>query len=80
MNAATQKPATAALEHLTGPARGTATWLNGTALDISLDDDRWIRVSESEGVQPDESVIARLHGSEDSYEIQAFEAARQRDQ
>lgn len=73
MNTATQKPATAALEHLTGPARGTAAWLNGAALDISLDDDRWIRVSESEGVQPDETVVARLHGSEDTYEIQAFE-------
>jgi hypothetical protein len=26
----------AALEHLTGPSRGTVTWLSGLALDISL--------------------------------------------
>ena len=68
-----KKPATAALDHLTGPARGTTTWLGGGALDVSLTDSHRLRVAESTSVEPDASVVARLHPADESYEIQAFE-------
>ena len=71
---ATRKAITASLEHLTGPARGTATWLSGAALDVSLSDNRLVQLSESGGEQPDSDIIARLHRSEDTYEIEAVEA------
>ena len=74
MNTGTEYPVTAALEYLTGPARGTATWLSGMVLDVSLVDARRIRVAESESAQPDAGVIARLHRDDHSYEIQALEA------
>ncbi len=64
-----------AFEHLTGPSRGTATWLNSTAatLDILLSERRRLRVSEADGALSDESVVARLHRSGESYEIEALE-------
>jgi S1-C subfamily serine protease len=74
VDTATRKTVTAALEHLTGPARGTATWLSGAALDVSLSDNRLVRVTESSGEQPQGDIIARLHRSEESYEIEAPEA------
>jgi hypothetical protein len=43
----------AALEHLTGPARGTVTWLSGSALDVSLSDAGRVRVRESGGDHAD---------------------------
>jgi len=73
VNVATSNSITAALEHLTGPARGTTTWLNGTALDISLSDDRFVRITESDSAQSNGNVVARLHRSEDTYEIEALE-------
>ena len=33
-----KRDAPASLEILTGPARGTASWLNSTALDVSLNE------------------------------------------
>lgn len=72
--AAMKKPVTAAFEHLTGPARGTATWLNGAVLNVSLIDARLIQITEPDSDQPDDSIIARLHRSEESYEIEALEA------
>ena len=39
--------ATASLEILTGPARGTACWLGGTTLDVSLDPSDMIRIAEA---------------------------------
>ncbi|MCK5362294.1 MAG: hypothetical protein KAR22_04975 [Gammaproteobacteria bacterium] len=62
----------AALEHLTGPSRGTVTWLSGQALDISLSPNRFIRVSEARPGEPRDDLIARLHRAEDSYEIEAL--------
>ena len=41
--------ATVSLEILTGPARGTAYWLSGTTLDISVNESDMIRVSEADG-------------------------------
>jgi S1-C subfamily serine protease len=63
----------AALEHLTGPSRGTVTWLSGPALDISLSPNRFIRVSEPRPGEPRDGLVARLHRAEDSYEIEALE-------
>lgn len=68
-----QHTATASLEILTGPARGTASWLIATTLDVSLDESDMIRVAEA-GTEPLENgVVARLHRSGDSYEIEALD-------
>ena len=48
----TKQIVTASLEHLTGPARGTASWLSGVALDISLSDSRLIRITEPDDDLP----------------------------
>ena len=61
------------LEILTGPARGTATWLSGTTLDISLNPADMIRVAEVGSEPLENGVVARLHRSGDSYEIEALE-------
>ena len=65
----------AAFEHLTGPARGTATWMNSSAatLDVLLNDRRRVRVSPADGALPDETVVARLHRAGETYEIEALE-------
>ena len=64
----------AALEHLTGPSRGTVTWLRTSALDISLSPGRFIHVSEARPGEPRDDLVARLHRVEDTYEIAATEA------
>lgn len=61
----------ASLEHLTGPARGTASWLSGAALDVSLTDGHLIRITEAGIDSLQDEIIARLHRSGDSYEIEA---------
>ena len=65
--------APASLEILTGPARGTASWLSGTALDISLNPADMIRVAEVGSEPLENGVVARLHRSGDSYEIEALD-------
>lgn len=67
-----QRSVTAALEFLTGPARGTANWLNGTKLDVSLDSDRTVRIGEAGSDRTEDHAVARLHRSEDTYEIEAL--------
>ncbi len=64
-----------AFEHLTGPARGTATWVNSaaSALDVLLSERRRVRISEADGALADEVVVARLHRAGESYEIEAVE-------
>jgi S1-C subfamily serine protease len=69
----TSSTAPASLEILTGPARGTASWLSGTALDISLNDAEMIRVAEAGSEPLEDGVVARLHRSGDGYEIEARE-------
>jgi len=71
-NLATTQIATASLEHLTGPARGTASWLTGIAADVSLDNGHMIRIAESGSELPLGTVVARLHRSDGSYEIEAL--------
>ena len=68
---ATTQFAIASLEHLTGPARGTASWLSGIAMDISLDNRQMISIAEPSSDLPQDTTIARLHRSDDSYEIEA---------
>ncbi|HED15190.1 MAG TPA: serine protease [Gammaproteobacteria bacterium] len=63
---------TAAFEHLTGPARGTATWISGSTLDVCLQDDQRIRIVES-ATTADASVVARLHRFEQTFELEARE-------
>ncbi len=63
--------APASLEILTGPARGTASWLSGSTLDISLNEDDMIRLAEAGSEPLQEGVVARLHRCGDSYEIEA---------
>ncbi|MCH9050877.1 MAG: trypsin-like peptidase domain-containing protein [Proteobacteria bacterium] len=63
----------AALEHLTGPSRGTVTWLSGPTLDISLRANQFLRVSEARPDEPPDDLVARLHRAEDTYEIEALE-------
>ncbi len=62
-----------ALEHLTGPSRGTVTWLSGLTLDISLRTNRFLRVSESRPGEPRDDLVARLHRVQDTYEIEALQ-------
>jgi len=66
-----ERNAPASLEILTGPARGTASWLSGTALDISLNEADMIRVAEAGSEPLKDGVVARLHRSGDGYEIEA---------
>ena len=61
------------LEHLTGPSRGTVTWLRGSTLDLSLRTDLFLRVSEAHPDEPPDDLVARLHRAEDTYEIEALE-------
>lgn len=63
----------AALEHLTGPSRGTVTWLADSALDISLKANRFLTVSPARPGEKRNAMIARLHRAEDTYEIEAIE-------
>ena len=65
--------AVAALEHQTGPSRGTVTWLGASTSDITLSRERLIRVSEARPGEPRDDLVARLHRAEDTYEIEAPE-------
>jgi len=72
-SAAVTETATASLEILTGPARGTASWLTGATLEVSLNDEDMIRVAEAGSNPLENGVVARLHRSGDSYEIETLE-------
>ncbi len=63
----------ACLEHLTGPSRGSVTWLALSALDLCLMPNRFIRVAEARPGEKREGLVARLHRAGDSYEIEAVE-------
>ena len=70
-NLATVQTATASMEYLTGPARGTASWLIGIAVDVSPGKDHMICIVDPDVGLPQDKIIARLHRSNDSYEIEA---------
>ncbi len=67
-----QQHATASLEHLTGPARGTASWLSGDALDVSSSDDYVLRIAQPSD-DSSTRILARFHKSGQSYEIEPCE-------
>jgi len=74
-SASTETTAAASLEILTGPARGTASWLGGSAHDISLNDADMIRVGEAGSEPLQGGIVARLHRSGEGYEIEARQQA-----
>lgn len=61
-----------ALEHLTGPSRGTLTWLNGPELMVSLSHNRILRIAPPNDDDPSPDQIARLEHSDDSYKVTAL--------
>lgn len=61
----------ATLEHLTGPSRGTVTWLAESAIDVTLSPGRHLRVAGARPGPAGEDLVARLHRAGDSYEIEA---------
>ena len=64
--------AQATLEHLTGPARGTVTWIAGDVLDVSTGDTHVLNVFPARAESAEYDLIARFHRAEDSYEIEAL--------
>lgn len=72
-NGTESQHAVAALEHLTGPSRGTITWLTGSVLDVSLGASQFIHVSDARAGEPRRDLVARLHRAGESYEIEAVE-------
>lgn len=61
---------TAALEHLTGPSRGTVSWLGASAHDISLEPDGGIRVTQTRPGHEPEPLIARLRRVAGGYDVE----------
>ena len=61
-----------ALEHMTGPSRGSVTWLNASTLDVTLDAGCFVLISETQAGGLGEDLIARLHRIDDTYEIEAL--------
>ena len=51
---------TIALEHLTGPSRGSVTWLNGQALEVSLSANRLLHITDPDSDEPAENPVAYL--------------------
>ncbi|MBT5415044.1 MAG: trypsin-like peptidase domain-containing protein [Rhodospirillaceae bacterium] len=67
--------AVAVLEHLTGPSRGTVTWLGAASLDVSLSAGRLIRTVETGADAASADLVARLHRVGDGFEIEALDSA-----
>jgi S1-C subfamily serine protease len=63
----------AALEHITGPSRGSVTWLRATTLDVYLDAERKFSILEARPGDARGGLIARLHPADDTYEVVAQE-------
>jgi len=66
---------TIALEHLTGPSRGSVTWLNGQALEVSLSANRLLHITDPDSDEPAENPVAYLRRDNGSYEIVAANGA-----
>jgi len=63
---------TAFLEILTGPERGTACWLAGGQLDLSVGEGQRLYVSETGREAGPGTVVARLRRADGNYEIQVL--------
>ncbi len=59
----------AALEHMTGPRRGSVTWISLIKIDVTLDDGCFLHLSESQPGEAPKNLVARLQRIGDSYEI-----------
>ena len=70
-NSRDNAPLAVALEHMTGPSRGSVTWLNSSTLDVTLDAGSFIHILEAQAGEPRKDLIARLHRVGDTYEIEA---------
>ncbi len=63
--------AAASLEHLTGPSRGTVSWLNAGLLDIRLTASNIVQVSDAKPETAGQPATARLRRAEGSYQLVA---------
>ena len=61
----------AVLEHLTGPSRGTVTWLSVAELDLFVDPNRFIHALVPRSGMERENLVARLHRVDGGYDIEA---------
>ena len=59
------------LEHMTGPSRGSVTWLSASTIDVTLDAGCMVMILEAQAGGRPEDLIARLHRIEETYEIEA---------
>lgn len=66
-------PGAFALEHLTGPARGTLAWLSGPVLVVTLSGNRMLRLSRTEPSDTSRKVLARFQIADGSYRVTAAE-------
>jgi S1-C subfamily serine protease len=64
-------PVVAALEHLTGPSRGTVTWVGEKDLRVTLTPDRLVQVSPEEAAAVEGEEVARLRRVDATYELEA---------
>ena len=62
-------PLIGALEHLTGPSRGSMAWCNHAALDVLLTASRHIVVSPTTSDDSREGLVARIRQTEEGFEI-----------
>ncbi len=60
----------AALEHLTGPSRGSVAWFNEAPMDVLLSSNRHIVISPSIPGEPREGLIARIQQTDLGFEIE----------
>jgi len=63
----------AALAHLTGPSRGSMTWLSGSTLSVHLSRERIVSVLRKHPDEERANLIAWLHPTEDSYNLEVCE-------
>jgi serine protease Do len=61
----------AALEYLTGPSRGTVSWLSASVVDVFLTQRGVVQVSPSRPGDIRGDLVARLHQADHTYEIEA---------
>ncbi|MBE9476324.1 MAG: trypsin-like peptidase domain-containing protein [Proteobacteria bacterium] len=66
-------PLAIALEHMTGPFRGSVTWLGASVLDVTLDAGRFIHITEARAGEPKKDRVARFHRVDDTYEVEIAE-------
>jgi S1-C subfamily serine protease len=59
------------MEHLTGPMRGTTTWIAGDDLSVTLSPGRIIHVAPGVLREENRNLVARLQRSGDTFEIEA---------